>query len=75
VKRAVRGKKDFWREWDFDSEELTSRDSYAIKKDRASGMSAHSPGVEGAVTRDRNWEMPVLVYGAGGIPVAVSPRS
>jgi adenine/guanine/hypoxanthine permease len=72
VKRAARGKKDFWREWDFDSEELTSRDSYALKKDRSSGMSVQSPGVDGAVTGDRNWEMPVLAYGVGGIPMAGS---
>jgi AGZA family xanthine/uracil permease-like MFS transporter len=72
VKRAARGKKDFWREWDFDSEELTSRDSYAMKKDRSSGMSVQSPGVDGAVTGDRNWEMPVLAYGVGGIPLAGS---
>jgi AGZA family xanthine/uracil permease-like MFS transporter len=42
VKRAVRGKSDFWRDWDFDSEELGSRDSYGVKgigMDRGSGMS------------------------------------
>jgi AGZA family xanthine/uracil permease-like MFS transporter len=72
IKRAARGKKDFWREWDFDSEELTSRDSYAMKKDRSSGMSVQSPGVDGVVTGDRNWEMPVLTYGVGGIPIAGS---
>jgi len=72
VKRAARGKKDFWREWDFDSEELTSRDSYAMKKDRSSGMSVQSPGLDGAVTGDRNWEMPVLTHGVGGIPMAGS---
>jgi AGZA family xanthine/uracil permease-like MFS transporter len=72
LKRAARGKKDFWREWDFDSEELTSRDSYAMKKDRSSGMSVQSPGLDGAVTGDRNWEMPVLTHGVGGIPMAGS---
>lgn len=72
VKRVAKGKKDFWREWDFDSEELTSRDSYAMKKDRSSGMSLQSPGLDGAVTGDRNWEMPVLVYGVNGIPMAGS---
>lgn len=42
VKRAARGKRDFWRDWDFDAEELTSRDSYAMAKknvDRGSGVS------------------------------------
>jgi AGZA family xanthine/uracil permease-like MFS transporter len=72
IKRAARGKKDFWREWDFDSEELTSRDSYAMKKDRSSGMSVQTPGADGSVTGDRNWEMPALTYGVGGIPIAGS---
>jgi len=67
VKRAARGKRDFWREWDFDAEELTSRDSYAISKkkgdgDRASGISVSGGGVgsmpvlEAVITGDRNWE-------------------
>lgn len=38
VKRAARGKRDFWREWDFDAEELGSRDSYVLaRKERGSG--------------------------------------
>jgi AGZA family xanthine/uracil permease-like MFS transporter len=67
VKRAAKGKRDFWRDWDFDSEELTSRDSYGMKgKDnRESGV------IEGAtqqqpvpmdilargLTGDRSWDM------------------
>ncbi|CZR59144.1 probable permeases [Phialocephala subalpina] len=71
VKRAARGKQDFWRDWDFDAEELTSRDSYAMAKknaDRGSGVSegaigqavAGVPGEEmrnmdGPVTGDTTW--------------------
>jgi len=50
VKRAARGKKDFWRDYDFDAEELNSRDSYVMAKknvDRGSGLSALSQGVIG----------------------------
>ena len=63
VKRLFKGKKDFWREWDFDAEELGSRDSYALsvgKRNRESGMSA---GPETVLTGDRNWEVPETVYG------------
>ncbi|KAL2068008.1 hypothetical protein VTL71DRAFT_16106 [Oculimacula yallundae] len=69
VKRAARGKPDFWREWDFDTEELGSRDSYAMaKKGRESGgsnMTAAGVGpveqqggfsIDGAITGDRRWE-------------------
>ncbi len=47
VKRAARGKRDFWRDWNFDAEEVTSRDSYAMSKkgvDRTSAVSAASQG-------------------------------
>ena len=66
VKRAAKGKRDFWREWDFDSEDLTSRDSYVMKKDRGSGIShdATEPtGLDGVVTGDRSWETPGYRYG------------
>ena len=67
VKRAARGKRDFWREWDFDEEELTSRDSYAMAKkpgdgDRASGSSIPGggigamPALDTVITGDRTWE-------------------
>ena len=66
VKRAAKGKRDFWREWDFDAEELTSRDSYAMAKkrgdgDRASGISISGgvgamPVLDTVITGDRNWE-------------------
>ena len=57
LKRLCRGKRDFWREWDFDAEELGSRDSYAMSlgKDRGSGMSTAPKTV---LTGDMNWEMP-----------------
>ncbi|KUJ19859.1 uncharacterized protein LY89DRAFT_682698 [Mollisia scopiformis] len=73
VKRAARGKRDFWRDWDFDAEELTSRDSYAMAKknvDRGSGLStvsqagigqAVAPGMmdeRGVVTGDTSWMQP-----------------
>ncbi|KAK0100053.1 hypothetical protein ONS95_013132 [Cadophora gregata] len=46
VKRAVRGKRDFWREWDFDAEELGSRDSYVMaRKERGSGSVLTTSGV------------------------------
>lgn len=67
VKRACRGKRDFWRDWDFDAEELTSSDSYAVGKiNRGSGIST-SGGVaplDRCVTGDRTWEMPEMGYGA-----------
>jgi AGZA family xanthine/uracil permease-like MFS transporter len=57
VKRAAKGKRDFWRDWDFDAEELTSRDSYALaKKNRGSGMSNDGVVVIQTVTGDRSWE-------------------
>ncbi|KAG0648596.1 xanthine uracil permease [Hyphodiscus hymeniophilus] len=58
LKRLCKGKRDFWRDWDFDAEELRSRDSYAMslgKKERGSGMST---GPETVLTGDRNWELP-----------------
>jgi AGZA family xanthine/uracil permease-like MFS transporter len=73
VKRAARGKRDFWRDWDFDSEELTSGDSYGVKgKDRRSEVSGVEAGgvqhnvqeqmmqmdnLAGGLTGDRSWEM------------------
>lgn len=40
LKRLCKGKKDFWRDWDFDAEELQSPDEYALaRKDRGSGVS------------------------------------
>ncbi|CZT10442.1 probable permeases [Rhynchosporium agropyri] len=70
VKRAARGKVDFWREHDFDTEELGSRDSYAIaKKERESGgsnMTGIGVGpsdqqdglsMDGIITGDRRWEL------------------
>lgn len=62
VKRAARGKRDFWRDYDFDSEELTSRDSYVIKgKDRGSGLSA-----QGATRLPSNYQMDDLGGGLTG---------
>jgi AGZA family xanthine/uracil permease-like MFS transporter len=73
VKRAAKGKRDFWREWDFDAEELTSRDSYAMSKtkgdgDRASGISISGgigamPALDAMITGDQNWEPGNLQYG------------
>jgi AGZA family xanthine/uracil permease-like MFS transporter len=74
VKRLFQGKRDFWREWDFDAEELTSRDSYAMAKkngdgDRASGISISAAGVgampmlDTVITGDRNWEPGHPQYG------------
>jgi AGZA family xanthine/uracil permease-like MFS transporter len=59
VKRAAKGKRDFWRDWDFDAEELTSRDSYAMsKKNRGSGMSTDGGvAVQTIVmTGDTSWD-------------------
>jgi AGZA family xanthine/uracil permease-like MFS transporter len=67
VKRAAGGKRDFWREWDFDAEELTSRDSYAIQKvNRESNISGDDgPAMQAiSMTGDRSWEMPNMAsYG------------
>lgn len=50
VKRAARGKKDFWRDWDFDAEEVGSRDSYVLaRKERGSGGSVMSTSGVGNV--------------------------
>lgn len=69
VKRAARGKRDFWRDWDFDNEELTSRDSYGMGvkgKNRGSDISGgghqhqqpmQMDNLSGGLTGDRSWEM------------------
>jgi len=77
LKRLARGKRDFWRDWDFDAEELNSRDSYAMSKknpDRASGVSTGSQGeigqaviaprtvMDGGLTGDMNWMPPNHMY-------------
>lgn len=66
VKRAAKGKRDFWREWDFDAEELTSRDSYVMaKKHRSSGMSTDAGQVmQTVISNDRAWEIPGMGYAA-----------
>jgi len=67
VKRLAKGKRDFWREWDFDAEELTSRDSYVTaKKRRESGMSTDMATMQTVVTNDRLWEVPDLATTAYG---------
>jgi AGZA family xanthine/uracil permease-like MFS transporter len=65
VKRAAKGKRDFWREWDFDAEELTSRDSYAVtKKHRSSGLSTDAgQAIQTVMSNERNWEMSSVSYG------------
>jgi len=67
VKRLAKGKKDFWREWDFDAEELTSRDSYAMaKKNRGSGLSvSDNMAAMPTVTNNRPWEIPGLATAYG----------
>ncbi|RDW70135.1 putative permease [Coleophoma crateriformis] len=66
LKRLARGKKDFWRDYDFDAEELGSHDSYglSIKRDsnanRTSGTSARGVEADLPVTGDRTWELPVM---------------
>ena len=65
LKRACKGKRDFWREWNFDAEELGSRDSYVMgKKDRESGMSVGR--VETVMTCDRTWDSQEGGYGNEG---------
>ncbi|TVY44792.1 putative xanthine/uracil permease [Lachnellula occidentalis] len=69
LKRLCRGKKDFWRDWDFDAEEMDSHVSYAMaKNNRGSGMSQSQGGAEPAspmagVTTESPWEreLPVIV--------------
>jgi len=60
LKRLCHGKKDFWREWDYDSEELGSRDSYVKNGERESGLST-GPGISG----ERTWEMPEVSQNYG----------
>jgi len=82
VRRLAKGKRDFWREWDFDGEELTSRESYAVaKKNRGSGTSA-DVGTPMQTVVTANWEMPGISHTNYGAPqvdaedssVAESPR-
>ena len=61
LKRLCRGKRDFWREWDFDAEELQSRDSYAISQGKMDGGSGMSTRPETVLTGDNPWE--VQAYG------------
>jgi len=59
VKRAAKGKRDFWRDWEQDAEELTSRESYAMstRKERGSGISTDGAfPMQAVVTGDRSWE-------------------
>lgn len=60
LKRLARGKKDFWRDWDFDAEELGSRDSYGTKGEAQpdAGTSGRVVSMGSMVTGDRTWEMP-----------------
>ena len=57
VKRAASGKRDFWRDWDYDGEELTIRDSYAIsRKDRESAISTDGVvPMHAVMTGGRSW--------------------
>ncbi|KAH6684186.1 permease [Halenospora varia] len=69
LKRLCKGKKDFWRDWDFDAEgeELGSHDSYAMAKNRGSGMSqgvVEAPMTMNVLTGDRTWDIP----GMAGYP-------
>lgn len=76
VQRALKGKKDFWRDWDFDAEELTSRDSYATGKKNRGSSTSRSGGMTPSdlgMTGDRSWEMPEMDGGAkGGLRVNVA---
>ncbi|KAG9249207.1 permease family-domain-containing protein [Calycina marina] len=66
VKRLAKGKRDFWREWDFDAEVLTSRNTYAMaKKQRGSGTSADPEAPPQNVVM-ASWQMPGMAtsYGA-----------
>jgi AGZA family xanthine/uracil permease-like MFS transporter len=59
VKRAAKGKRDFWRDWEHDGEVLTSPEGYAmsVRKERESGMSTDGTmPMQVVVTEDRVWE-------------------
>ncbi|PQE12013.1 MFS transporter AGZA family xanthine uracil permease protein [Rutstroemia sp. NJR-2017a BVV2] len=78
VRRASRGKKDFWRDWDFDAEEEGSRCSEGIKGHKGKGSVTRSErrndqGVSVSVAMDvvtigvnghgeRTWEMPHMAF-------------
>ncbi|KAF4632597.1 hypothetical protein G7Y89_g5523 [Cudoniella acicularis] len=72
LKRLCKGKKDFWRDWDFDAEaeELGSHDSYAMAKNRGSGMSQGVVEAPQVLTGDRTWDMP----GMPGYPMTSNPN-
>jgi AGZA family xanthine/uracil permease-like MFS transporter len=74
VKRLTKGKRDFWREWDFDAEELTSRDSYAMaKKNRESGLSTDlMAAMQTVVANEQPWEAPGMAMAYGTKPEEVS---
>lgn len=72
LKRLARGKRDFWREWDFD-EELTSRDSYAMaKKNRGSAMSGDMTAMQAVVPPEQPvWDVAGMA-GAYGTTTNIS---
>ncbi|KAJ5042990.1 uncharacterized protein L3040_004379 [Drepanopeziza brunnea f. sp. 'multigermtubi'] len=88
MRRVARGKKDFWRDWDFDTEELTGADSYVMarKVDRDSGGSAMTvqvgpsdqpvpvsvAGIITGLTGDLSWEQPRTGY---SMPMAVGSNA
>jgi AGZA family xanthine/uracil permease-like MFS transporter len=67
LKRAARGKKDFWREYNFDSEEIASGELYGMKGGRYSAGSGSVPMESVAVGRpatgDKSWETSQPGYG------------
>lgn len=87
VRRVAKGKKDFWRDWDYDAEELTSRDSDAMtKQNRGSAMTEGAgPAIPmTGMTGDTRWATPgIMGYdgygdrpnGTGGVPGAASGSS
>lgn len=66
VKRLARGKKDFWRDWNFETEELGSHDSYVPKDQfRFSGNSIVMATPPGGVTPDLAGSWPMTDDGMG----------
>jgi AGZA family xanthine/uracil permease-like MFS transporter len=59
VKRAIKGKRDFWHDYEYDGEELMSHASFALstRKERSSGTSADVVvPMHTVMTGDRSWE-------------------
>ncbi|KAL3427064.1 xanthine/uracil permease [Phlyctema vagabunda] len=63
--RMFKGKRDFWRDYEDDSEDFTSRDSYNTKQSQKHISNGISQAVDGEsiYTADPDWNMPTSTNG------------